>query len=95
MQIPYGRKRWTIYLHMNRGLETADMWFYRGILRIQSTEQVSNGNVFRKTGTKSIFVLRTRRKTTSYFGGINRKGDVENLKLTRHTKVRRTEKNIN
>ena len=75
------RHIWSIPLHgfvcctltkdIERGLEAAEMWYMRRIMRISWTEKKSNEEVMEMTGYRRS-LLKTIRKRQQSFGHVNR-----------------------
>ena len=56
-----GCECWTLTKDLERRLEAAEMWYIRRIIRISSTEKMSNEKVIEMTGYKRS-LLKTIRK---------------------------------
>lgn len=63
--------------------------FYRQMLRISSTEHVSNEEFLRKIGTTRILRFTIRKKWFKFLGHLIRKDDLEYLTHTGYIEVKR------
>ena len=73
----YGCEAWTIRKDLEKRLETAEMWFYRRMLRIPWTARVTNVEVLRRAGVGRCLVNKIRRRQLKFLGHIVRAEELE------------------
>ena len=79
---PYGSECWTISKTMEKRLQSAEMWFYRRMLRVSWTNHKSNSEVLSMAGTERKLIQAMRRRQLQFLGHVLRKQELEDVALT-------------
>ena len=75
----YGCEAWTINKKVVNKIETADMWFYRRMLKISWTDRVRNGKISHRSGTKREMMIAIRWRQLRSLGHTMRLQQLENV----------------
>ena len=81
--LQYGCETWTISGEMIKKLEALETWFYRRMLRISWKENVTNVEVDRRMNKSTSLPIDIVHRQLTFLGHILRKGELENLVVTR------------
>ena len=73
----YGCEAWTINQYSANIIEAAEMWIYRGILRISWRDRVTNVEVLNRMSTERAILNTIKQRQLRFFGHTVREGDLE------------------
>src|SRR5579872_6440471 len=78
----YASEWWTLSTTMTKRLEAVEMWFYRRILRISYTRQITNEEVLNRMATTRHIINTVRNGQGSFFGHVMRNKEIESIITT-------------
>ena len=80
--LTYASECWTISEVARKTIEAAEMWFYRLILRISYTDNITNEEVLKRMDTEKILMRRIRKQQMVFLRHALRNKEIENLMVT-------------
>ena len=83
--LTYSAECWTLTKADEKGIESADMWIYRRMLRVSRTEHRTDQFILTKLNTTIQFLGVVVRRKLSFFGHIIRDGGCELVKCAIHS----------
>lgn len=75
----YGCESWTLSNNSKKLLESAEMWFYRKMLRISWVKKLSNEKVLKLVKEDRSLLVTIRKRQLSFMGHVMRKNGLERL----------------
>jgi hypothetical protein len=78
----YGSEAWTINRLARNHIEATEMWFYRRMLRTPWTDKKRNDDILKEVNSKRELHTRIRRRQSTFFEHIMRRGKMEHIVTT-------------
>ena len=78
----YESESWTVGKLTQRSLKATEMWFVRRMLRIPWTAKITNEECLRRIGETRKLIKNMRKRQSTFFGHVMRRGGIENILTT-------------
>jgi ribosomal 50S subunit-associated protein YjgA (DUF615 family) len=78
----YGSEAWVMNKSIEKQLEATEMWFWRIMLKVPSTDKITNEDILKQVNEKRKTIKELRKKQSRFIGNILRKGKLENIVTT-------------
>ena len=87
--LTYGCESWTMNTQIEKSLMATEMWFYRRMMRIPWTAKMTNVEVLNQIETQRRLIINIRKRQSSFFGHVMRRGGLEHIVTTGKIEGRR------